>query len=643
MEGFRLPLSRRGMRTTLVSGSQSLNEVETSPRHHVQRRALTVYPRLRRPVKLLFGHHRVQELPQCAEAGGHVLVIHVLVLAFLAEAKELLGHIQGGEGQDPGRVPAGGVAADLPGATVHEGRELADVLGRRLAPDRVLLAQDLDVDPLLLRHLNALFVFARLAFGSPRPASLTLPSPLRGAGKKGLLNVEPVELLEDAVHLGQHFLAFLPQTRELGTFSFRVLELGLQAHDLGLQVVALLAQPRDRLRGAAHRLFELFEPFRQPLGHPVLRHAPRTSARKRLAISATMRSCSRFTSASVRVRSGAWKVRLHARLRRPEPTWPPVYTSNRVMRVSRSMPSARMAASTSPAVTSPPTTTARSRWTAGNRGNGSYFATGIGRAASAVTESSATKTGPGRSNTSRAASATSPNQPTSSEPRTSRAARPGSRYAGTWSAGQRLVFASVTPAAWSASSASPLASWTSTRSRPPVNQARGARRPVSATPSRRSSCAGRSPSSGRCGEKTLPTSKSRASGICRLALIASTSRSPGTSEGRSTERSIEAGFCSVIKPAGSSQPMRFSRSGSRKLQVTHSKRPAAFSARLITRATRRPAGRLTGMISPPPAPRAPPAPPPPPGRPPPPPAPGGPRRRPRRAPPPPPATPPRSR
>ena len=72
------------MRTTLVSGSQSLNEVETSPRHHAQRRASTVYLWPQRPVKLLFGHHRVQELPQCAEAGGHVLVVDVLVLAFLA-------------------------------------------------------------------------------------------------------------------------------------------------------------------------------------------------------------------------------------------------------------------------------------------------------------------------------------------------------------------------------------------------------------------------------------------------------------------------------------------------------------------------------------------------------------------------------
>jgi hypothetical protein len=44
MEGFRLPLLARGVRTTLVSGVRLLSEVETSPRHHVQRRAPSVYP-----------------------------------------------------------------------------------------------------------------------------------------------------------------------------------------------------------------------------------------------------------------------------------------------------------------------------------------------------------------------------------------------------------------------------------------------------------------------------------------------------------------------------------------------------------------------------------------------------------------------
>src|SRR5713226_4864094 len=43
--GFQASPPRRGMRTTLVNGVRTLNEVETSPRHHVQRRAELVYLR----------------------------------------------------------------------------------------------------------------------------------------------------------------------------------------------------------------------------------------------------------------------------------------------------------------------------------------------------------------------------------------------------------------------------------------------------------------------------------------------------------------------------------------------------------------------------------------------------------------------
>src|SRR5712692_8943987 len=59
IEGFRLPPLRRGMRTTLVNGVLILNEVETSPRHHVQRRANSGVP----PA----GGHRQEE---CKGAGG---------------------------------------------------------------------------------------------------------------------------------------------------------------------------------------------------------------------------------------------------------------------------------------------------------------------------------------------------------------------------------------------------------------------------------------------------------------------------------------------------------------------------------------------------------------------------------------------
>src|SRR5215469_11170364 len=48
MEGFRLPLQWRGMRTTLVNDALNRNEVETFPRHHEQRRVTNRVPRARR-------------------------------------------------------------------------------------------------------------------------------------------------------------------------------------------------------------------------------------------------------------------------------------------------------------------------------------------------------------------------------------------------------------------------------------------------------------------------------------------------------------------------------------------------------------------------------------------------------------------
>src|SRR4029450_6042939 len=117
MEGFRLPLSRRGMRTTLVSGSQSLNEGETSPRHHEQRRASPVYSRPRRRVKRirsLLRHDGIEQLPQCAEPGADVLLVDILLLPLVAETEQLVGDAEGGERQHAHRVLAGRVAPDPP-------------------------------------------------------------------------------------------------------------------------------------------------------------------------------------------------------------------------------------------------------------------------------------------------------------------------------------------------------------------------------------------------------------------------------------------------------------------------------------------------------------------------------------------------
>src|SRR4029453_7883136 len=102
-----------------------------------------------------------------------------------------------------------------------------------------------------------------------------------------------------------------------------------------LEGVALGPELGDHLRGAPDRLLELDETIRQVVGLPGLYgHVPLTSASNRFVTSATIRSKISFTSASVSVRSGAWNVKLQARLRRPAPTWLPWYRSNRATRTS---------------------------------------------------------------------------------------------------------------------------------------------------------------------------------------------------------------------------------------------------------------------------------------------------------------------
>ena len=71
------------MRTTLVNGVRTLNEVETFPRHHGQRRAELVYLRAGPVVKKNVGEgnasghrrgDRIQELAQGAQPGARVIV-----------------------------------------------------------------------------------------------------------------------------------------------------------------------------------------------------------------------------------------------------------------------------------------------------------------------------------------------------------------------------------------------------------------------------------------------------------------------------------------------------------------------------------------------------------------------------------------
>src|SRR4029077_18241106 len=131
--------------------------------------------------------HRVEQLAQRAETSAHVLLVHVLLLALVAQPEQLVRDVARGKGQHPYRVLPGGVSPDLAGTAVDEAGELPDGLRRRLTADRGLLSEDLDVGALLLGH------------GAPR---VLVPA---------LLNVQPIQLFEDAVDLGQHFLPLLSQ------------------------------------------------------------------------------------------------------------------------------------------------------------------------------------------------------------------------------------------------------------------------------------------------------------------------------------------------------------------------------------------------------------------------------------------------
>src|SRR5215470_10795353 len=141
-----------------------------------------------------------------------------------------------------------------------------------------------------------------------------------------------------------------------------------------------------------------------------------------------------------------------------------------------------------------------------------------------------------------------------------------------------MVSISPKPAACRASSATPLTSYTSRRSRVAC-QARGARWPVMATASQSSSWAGRSPSPSRWGAKVWPISKARTSGIWCVPLRATISSSPGASEGRSTDRSEEMGFWSAMNFSGVSHPMALSRAGSTRAYVMAWDTPAEEGAR----------------------------------------------------------------
>src|SRR5262249_23117764 len=120
------------------------------------------------------------------------------------------------------------------------------------------------------------------------------------------------QLLQDALHLGEDFLALLAQALELDPIL-------LHRRHAGLERLTLLAEGSDRFRRLPHRPLQVLQPFRKILCH----HALLISAPKRARTSATIVACKSVTSRSVSEPSRAWYVRLNARLRLPRPTWSP--------------------------------------------------------------------------------------------------------------------------------------------------------------------------------------------------------------------------------------------------------------------------------------------------------------------------------
>src|SRR6266702_1904585 len=148
--GLQASPPKRGMRTTLVSGVLLCIEVETFPRHHKQRRAPPVYIRRGRQSSLgLTRCDGLQHADHGPDALGHLALV---AGQLLTGAEQLVGDVEGGQGQGldgvlPPHLPLHALRAllDISG-------EVTDVLGVRLAADRVLLSEDLDLDAVGLAH-----------------------------------------------------------------------------------------------------------------------------------------------------------------------------------------------------------------------------------------------------------------------------------------------------------------------------------------------------------------------------------------------------------------------------------------------------------------------------------------------------------
>src|SRR5262249_7811377 len=109
---------------------------------------------------------RVEELAQHTQTRPGVVVGEGPLVPL---AEELVGDVERGEREQlDGILPRPAVAADLSHARPAVPRGLGHVLGGPLAPDRVLLTEDLDLDAMLVRH--------GVAYRSSLSSSFRMPS-----------------------------------------------------------------------------------------------------------------------------------------------------------------------------------------------------------------------------------------------------------------------------------------------------------------------------------------------------------------------------------------------------------------------------------------------------------------------------------
>src|SRR5215472_3986255 len=235
------PSRRRGVRTTLVNGVRSLNEVETFPRHHEQRRAIPVYQGEPRIVKRNLPDETIRHVP-----GG------------ATESRSLLSA--------PSRAPVSLSAR----ACASRSRNSSSVMYSAASASSLAGSCD-GLGPWISRtrcstwaassrtysagaSLRIVYFWPRISTSTRFFSAMGAPSPAFGS------EIELVQLLENAVDLRQDFLALVSQGLQLPPLPF-------QGREPRLHSVALFSQEGNCLGGSADRLLQLRNPLGQILAH----------------------------------------------------------------------------------------------------------------------------------------------------------------------------------------------------------------------------------------------------------------------------------------------------------------------------------------------------------------------------------------